>query len=363
MTDVSFYCAHCGRLVKTPADRQGTLMNCPFCGRGLSVPIVDSDGHTAAASVVPPPLEGAPETIDDSTEFEEGASESNLRSSLKNSSILVRSYLIPEKSRRIDVSRSTKINWFKRGGEDAEEVDESVFLVAPDLSDDEFINRLHAEPTASIPRAKSIDRLPVYKEEVVPWSERVDFVKLGIWTGITVVIVGIVTVFVSCVLHFTKPGYLNAELVMPEPTAFEGVVVYKTTAGKLEGDEGAFIFLFPAEHVFSKPLATYGAAPNKQIPIQFNGFLEDLRANGGYFERVGFDGYFSVEVKQPGRYRVLIVSYNVPGNAQTNDKTTLKEIKQYLFDPEELLERNRFFWETVSIEGTQRELEVNMGKI
>ena len=361
MTDVSFYCSHCGRLVKTPADRQGTLMNCPFCGRGLAVPVVNAVGHTAAASV-PPPLEGDRETVD-STESEEGAPEGDLRSNLKNSSILVRSYLIPEKSRRIDVSRSTKINWFKRGGEDSEEVDESVFLVAPDLSDDEFINRLHAEPAASIPRAKSIERLPIYKEEVVPWSERVDFVKLGIWAGIAVVIVGIATVFASCVLHFTRPGYLNAELVMPEPTTFEGVVVYKTTAGKLEGDEGAFIFLFPADHVFSKPLATYGAAPNKQTPLQFNGFLEDLRSNGGYFERVGFDGYFSVEVKQPGRYRVLIVSYNVPGNAQINDKTALKEIKKYLFDPEELLERNRFFWKTVSIEGTQRELEVNMGKI
>ena len=117
MTDVSFYCSHCGRLVKTPADRQGTLMNCPFCGRGLAVPVVNAVGHTAAASV-PPPLEGDRETVD-ATETEEGASEGDLRSNLKNSSILVRSYLIPEKSRRIDVSRSTKINWFKRGGEDS----------------------------------------------------------------------------------------------------------------------------------------------------------------------------------------------------------------------------------------------------
>ena len=60
---------------------------------------------------------------------------------------------------------------------------------------------------------------------------------------------------------------------------------------------------------------------------------------------------------------VLCLSSVITVFAQTNDKTALKEIKKYLFDPEELLERNRFFWKTVSIEGTQRELEVNMGKI
>ncbi len=277
--------------------------------------------------------------------------------------VLIRSFLFPDRSRRLDVSRSLKIDWFRRGTDENDEADESIFVQAPDLSDDEFIERLRQD-SSSYPCAGAFISPPVYvpEEEKTPWTERVDLIKFGIWIGAAVVLIRLTTMTSYEILRLTNPQYFSASLKEPDPVPVEGAVVYKTSGGRLEGDEGAFVFLFPTEPAFEKPLVTYGAAPNGKTPLQFNDFLTELEANGGYFERAGFDGFFDVEVKTPGVYRVLVVSFNVEDDVARVDDKILREIGVYLFHPEEMLSRNRFLWTTKRIEGARVELEFNVGR-
>ncbi|MBR4752150.1 MAG: hypothetical protein IK077_10355 [Thermoguttaceae bacterium] len=360
---ISFYCMHCGKLITFPSKLAGATAFCPYCRHGMVVPKYDP-------TVPPPPPADSEVVSNDETPRKEKRDSLGLRPDLSgengssgSSVVLIRSFLFPDRSRRLDVGRTLKINWFRRGSEENEGVDESVFVQTPDLSDDEFFERLRAE-SPSYPSAGAYVSPPVYVpgEEKTPWRERVDLTKLGIWTGITVVLIGLATLASFGILRLTNPRFLQASLQDPDPVPVEGLVVYRTSGGKLEGDEGAFVFLFPTERAFKKPLITYGASPNEKTPLQFKDFLTELEANGGYFERAGFEGFFDVEVKTPGVYKVLVVSFNVGDDVSRADEKTLREIGAYLFQPEEMLSRNRFLWKTERIEGSRVQLELNVGR-
>lgn len=279
----------------------------------------------------------------------------------EGSVVLVRSYLDPERSKRLDISRSLRVDWFKQGDLEEKGFDSDIFLASKDLSDEEFFDRLRSDGRDERVISRLIVPPPVYRE-VVSWTERVNWNRLGVWTTAVVLTIALGTILSVGILHLTRPEISNASLEAPKPVSVGGIVSYRTKSGRIEGDEGAFIFFFPADKPFKKPLISYGATPNKLLPLKFDLFLKELEENGGYFEQIGFEGFFSLEVKRPGDYCVLIVSYHLDGNLAGVDKKTIREIGRYLFGPEEMLERNKFLWTTRTFDGEECDLDFEIGK-
>ena len=374
MEYVSFYCAFCGELLTLNADLQGTFTYCPHCKQGLSVPYFGADfsrvtnqtptekvknaDYATPVSRPASSIKSEPESFFESLgDF----SECGTRQGVKSSSVLIRSFLFPNRSKRVDVGRSLNVDWFKRGELEEPTIDESLLLDCRDLTDDEFIERLNSklpEPVAFVqPYAPR-----VYAEEEKSWNKKVNWKILTVVTAGVVALIGLAAITSYCVLVKTNPEAVDAKLIAPKPVDVEGVVTYRTKNGKLEGDDGAFVFLFPARRAFDRPLVVNGAKPNRPTPLHFDDFLEKLEAQGGYFERAGFEGLFSIEVKEPGSYKILVVSYNVRHDLGSSDKKTVREIEKYLFNPGDMLERNRFLWTTKSVEGERCELDFDFGK-
>lgn len=363
-SEITFYCMRCGKLITFPSRLVGATAFCPHCQQGLVVPKFDPIPSPASFLNEPEPSSmerPVEEASSDSYDQRHDLDSDDGRS--RNSVVLIRSFLHPGRSQRLDVGRSLNLDWRRRKTKSNEELDESVFVQAPDLSDDEFIERLRTE-APSYPTARAYVQPPVHipEKEKTPWRERVNFTKLGIWSGVIVLFISLTALTSFGFVRLVSPRFLDVSIQAPEPVQVDGQILYKTAGGQYEGDEGAFVFLFPTARPFESPLVTHGASPNKKLPLRFDKFLEELDAKGGYFERAGFEGFFDVEVKEPGVYKVLAVSFHVDDDVALADEETLGEIGKYLFKPEEMLERNRFLWTTKKIEGERALLELNVGR-
>ncbi len=274
--------------------------------------------------------------------------------------ILVHSYLAPERSKRLDVSKTLFVDWFRRGEKDEELLNDNVSLPNKDISDAEFLERLNSK-VPNIQRARPSATQPLYHERV-SFTTLVDWPKLSIWSGGVFLIVFLALAVTWVTIRMTRPEALRASIEAPTPATVDGTIAFRTRSGKIEGDDGAFIFLFPKDKKFESPLVYYGAEPSKKLPLEFDDFLNELKKNGGYFERVGFEGYFTFESVEPGEYYVLIVSFNLSGELGNDDKKALKEIGNYLFKPENMLKRNKYLWKNASIAGERVDLEYDLGR-
>ncbi|MBQ9874910.1 MAG: hypothetical protein IJM30_10640 [Thermoguttaceae bacterium] len=354
---VSIYCPHCGREQRISAKLQGCSTLCAVCRRGFVVPTIDPGFR----QVQPPPIKKAPRSegsgnrnrSDEREAPRRPDSREDLRkrdSGGKSSVVTIRSYLKPERSKRLDIGKTLKLDWFRRGEpEEPEEPD--VFLAERDLSDEEFFDRLTAEPVARGPvRGGDVKAPPVYvpKPVKIPWSQRVDFVKLGLRLGALAVVLGLVAFGASFVLRVSSPKYARLSGGGPEKVRVFGRAVFPSETGELEGDEGAFLFFFP-DRPFETPLSLGGAAPQRKTPSKDDEFCVKLAANGGAFESAGFDGNFDAELPAQGVYKILVVSANAFGDSSRVDPETVREIGKYLYRPENLL-GNKFYWATKNLD-------------
>lgn len=385
-SNVSFCCTRCGKTIEAAFTQQGDLIVCTYCRQKLIVPEFDAP-RNETVSAERSDIYGVASSPD--VDFDRGVQcvqdvcgkdeASPARSAFVASAfgrdnredldpdfregsgfVLLRSYLDPRLSRRVDICRTLCVNWYQRGEKGREEFDESGVFSKRELSDDEFISRLNSSAPAS---DVSYMKAPTYVyEEPTSWTERVDWKLLSVWFIVVGVVVGLAALTTVFVVRLTGPNSAELTLEDPKPVVVDGLITYKTKSGKLEGDEGAFVFFLPVERPFVKPLVYYGAKPNEKLPLKFDEFLTELNANGGVFEKVGFEGLFSVELPTPGRYKALVVSFNVDGDIDDVDKETLEQIGKYLFKPEALAQRNKILWEDATFTGERGEVEYHIGK-
>jgi len=372
MGNVSFYCTRCRRLTKFPDVCRETIVRCPHCQQALIVPSIPADGEFVSK----PSVSNAPVPPPYADELPSSDAQGYYAYNATDSGVLVHSHLSREKSRRIvPIAGAPSSQWSQNlFGEEPQapsDFNSSVFHTPADVSDAEFMTRLREE-TFDVPSVEAPVPPPLASDYYESFDQKTtkeeSHVESGRLQRVAILAAALSTVVLSVVIGVLayRAGRLNAidpTLAASEPIAVEGRVVYRDKSGRDEGDEGALLFFFPANRVFDKPLIPSGLSPQDADPSENEDFLTELSKAGGYFGTVGFDGYFSLEIAEPGDYRFLVVSKHVEDSVDSADKRTLGEISKYLFLPErKLLARNRFLWSTETINERSSAIEKNFGK-
>jgi len=369
MGNVSFYCTRCRHLTKFPDSCRESIVRCPFCQQALIVPSIPSDGEYGSKERTPVPAP-CPHEVSESD------APGYYAFNAVDSGVLVRSHLSPDKSRRIvpNADEPNSIRSVDVGGETVpvpSESESSIFSLPSDVSDAEFIRRLHddepktspirpAVPPPFVPESNGAYSQTPFLQESDGKSTRFQYAVISIAVLLTVLLSVVIGIFSY---RAGRSNAINPTLAAPEPITVEGRVVYRDALGRDEGDEGALLFFFPTDVVFDKPLIASGLSPQNAETDGLEEFFDELRKKGGYYATAGFDGYFSLEIAEPGDYRLLVVSKHIEDSVDVDDQERIAEISKYLFLPErKLLARNRFLWSTETIDKGLGAIEKDFGK-
>ncbi len=365
MANISFYCTRCGRLTQFPASCRETVVYCPFCQQALIAPSIPSDEERETKASLPP-----------SAPYESASSQAEARDyysfNSTNPGVPIRSHLAREKTRRIvPIAGVSSSEWSLDALGDerlaSSEREYSVFTTKSDVDDAEFMASLRDDA----PEVAPVPPPPVFNSDLLgysPASSRQESIMSTRFQQTVVIVAALSAVVMSVVIgvlayRIGRSNAIDPKLAASEPISVEGRVVYRESSGVDAGDEGALLFFFPANRPFDKPLILSDLSPQDSDPNENEDFLNELAKKGGYFAVVGFDGYFSLEIAEPGDYRLLVVSKHIEDSVDDADKKTIDEISKYLFLPErKLLARNRFLWSTETIDERSGVVEKDFGK-
>ncbi len=365
MANISFYCTRCGRLTQFPASCRETIVYCPFCQQALIAPSIPTDEERETKAPLPPsaPYESAPPQAEARDYYSFNST---------NPGVPIRSHLSREKARRIvPVAGVSSSEWRLDALDDerlaSSEREYSVFTTKSDVDDAEFMASLRDDaPDVLLAPPPLVSNSDVSRRsDVAPSQELGASLRFQRAVIIIAALSAVVTSVVIGVLAYRvgRSNAIDPKLAASEPIAVEGRVVYRDASGADAGDEGALLFIFPINRPFDKPLILSDLSPQDSDPSKYEDFLNELAKKGGYFATVGFDGYFSLEVAEPGDYRLLIVSKHIEDSVDDADKKTIDAISKYLFLPErKLLARNRFLWSTETIDERSGAIEKDFGK-
>ena len=123
-------------------------------------------------------------------------------------------------------------------------------------------------------------------------------------------------------------------------------------------DAGAVILLLPdppSEFKRQDPTLVH---PSSFEPLE-NPTIDWIRQQGGTVVRANIDGVFEVFCK-PGTYNFLVISKSeTSGQSAKLSKKQVASISQYFLPVEKLIDRQRFYWKTLSIEDNVVMNEIN----
>ncbi len=366
-TAVAFYCTRCRKLLRFSASSRGTLVFCPHCQQKIIVPELETRRERGdAKSNVANNLNAVATELAKTPKIVAARPEASGQSALDG--VPVASHLAPGPNRRKKTRRVLP-------GATAEipTRSERTELVAAPLSDADFARLTSGEPRRVVAEncvAPPVADVDAYRRDALRFidEERDALRKKRLRVIVALATAFLVGVGASFSLKTTFFGNRFNETTSnassaAEPLPVDGRLTYRTASGRTEGDEGAFVFVFPIDGDFGESLTLGNAAPERGTPPDFDEFVAKLEERGARFAVADFDGRFTISAPGPGEYDVLLVSRGVADSPDDADGAALEEISRYLFLPEQkLLAKRRFVWKRFRFDRDSAVVEEDFGK-
>ena len=124
-----------------------------------------------------------------------------------------------------------------------------------------------------------------------------------------------------------------------------GHIAYLTHRGKRAADSEAVVAAFPTDRRPDEKMNAADLRPDV-MPADFNpATLNAIRALGGDFARTDRRGAYEIEVSNPGKYYLLVISsHRSRRNGRQPTTREVVEIGQYVTRATELLKDNDYIW-------------------
>ena len=119
----------------------------------------------------------------------------------------------------------------------------------------------------------------------------------------------------------------------------QGNLYYRGFDGRPMPDADAVVILLPLDrNAPAVPMSIEGLRPNDEMIAPNVDGAQQITELGGHFLRTGADGAFSVSLKTPGRFLVLMISSHARRNDGMEPETAaIRELGRFFRTPEDLL--------------------------
>ena len=173
------------------------------------------------------------------------------------------------------------------------------------------------------------------------------FLSIGFWAG------RITSVELTSTPESSTSSEQAGAVKPVQPPGVAGRVTYRKANGSLQPDEGARIFLLPAQREGTVKIPASGLHDTDPLPDQraAEGIITSL---GGSFARTDGAGEFQISTGQAGEYFVLIVSNSLSSPGDANSSDAQHSLSAWFERPEALLGELAFEFMTIRLSGTER---------
>ncbi|MDR0335480.1 MAG: hypothetical protein LBI18_00135 [Planctomycetaceae bacterium] len=129
----------------------------------------------------------------------------------------------------------------------------------------------------------------------------------------------------------------SAKSVLSAEYYVTGKLYYRGFDGKRIPDADAVVLLLPLDRIPTFPISGEGLRPNDDQHLLMEDSVQQIKEIGGVFQRTDADGNFSIQYENQGRYLMLMISSHAKRSDDAPDAATIRELKRFFRNPQELL--------------------------
>jgi hypothetical protein len=139
------------------------------------------------------------------------------------------------------------------------------------------------------------------------------------------------------------------------PVTLSGHITFRNSGNEQVPDEGAVVIALPASARPEQKIEIEGLRPADEPPGDDHAGVIAIREIGGNVARVNLDGDFRLQLSEPGRYFVLMLSGHTRAvEGATPDREHLAQMGRYFTSPVDLIGANKHFWRNERVQRNGR---------
>jgi len=139
------------------------------------------------------------------------------------------------------------------------------------------------------------------------------------------------------------------------PVLLSGRVTYRDSGNQQANDEGCVVIALPDNAKPEQKIDIDGLRPDDDSPGDTHPGVVAIREIGGNIDRVDRDGNFRLQLSEPGRYFVLMLSAHTRApDGITPDRDHLAQMGRYFTSPLDLIGTNKHFWRNERVQRDSR---------
>jgi hypothetical protein len=129
------------------------------------------------------------------------------------------------------------------------------------------------------------------------------------------------------------------------PVLLSGRITFRNSGNEQVPDEGGVVIALPATARPEQKIDIQGLRPGDEPPGDNHPGVLAIREIGGNIDQVDLDGNFRLQLSEPGRYFVLMLSGHTRAvDGTTPDREHLAQMGRYFTSPLDLIGTHKHFW-------------------
>jgi hypothetical protein len=137
---------------------------------------------------------------------------------------------------------------------------------------------------------------------------------------------------------------------LPQENIVTGKLFYRGFDGERLPDADAVVLLLPQDRIPAFPISSEGIRPGDTQSESVGDAVSQIEEIGGFFQRTGIDGTFSIPYKKEGRYLALMISSHAKRSEPDMDTVTFQKLQYFFRNPKDLIDDFRFIREEYEFE-------------
>ena len=138
-------------------------------------------------------------------------------------------------------------------------------------------------------------------------------------------------------------GEQPAEAAAAETVLVQGTITYRTSEGRIEGDEGAVVLVWPRDAVAEPRVDPKELHPSQPAPNEGSRAMLGLEEMGAKHVRALSDGTFNLVVPRQGEYYVLVVSrHTVRSAGESIDEQAMNVLRRVFVPAATGIDRQKY---------------------
>lgn len=139
------------------------------------------------------------------------------------------------------------------------------------------------------------------------------------------------------------------------PVLLSGQITFRNSGNEQVPDEGGVVIALPADAHPEQKIDIAGLRPGDDPPADDHPAVLAIREIGGNITRVDLDGNFRLQLSEPGRYFVLMLSGHTRSvDGTTPDREHLAQMGRYFTSPLDLIGANKHYWRNERVQRNSR---------